>query len=175
MRKVLTAVAGAATLFLPIANAVAAGIQKTKPKHKTATKHAKAKKPKKKHAVTVTKTVTGDLGSAGQWGEVQVTLVVKKTTTTVGKKKTVKRTVTGLKVPVFPDHTDRSVFINQQAIPMLEQEELPGALHDEHLHDRRRHLHEPGLPPVAPVGAPQGPQGVGGRWPTCPAAGASST
>ncbi len=123
MRRVLTAVAGAATLFLPIANAVAAGIQKAKPKHKTATKHAKATKPKK-HAVTVTKTVTGDLGSAGQWGEVQVTLVVKKTTTTVGKKKHVKRTVTGLKVPVFPDHTDRSVFINQQAIPMLEQEEL---------------------------------------------------
>lgn len=123
MRKVLTAVAGVATLFLPIANAVAAGIQKTKPKHKTATKHAKVAKPKK-HAVTVMKTVTGDLGSAGQWGEVQVTLVVKKTTTTVGKKKTVKRTVTGLKVPVFPDHTDRSVFINQQAIPMLEQEEL---------------------------------------------------
>ena len=124
MRRVLTAVAGAATLVLPISNAVAAGIQKTKPKHKTAKKHTVAKKHPKKHVVTVRRTVTGALGGAGQWGEVQVTLVVKKTTTIIGKKKTVKRTITGLKVPVYPDHTDRSVFINQQAIPMLEQEEL---------------------------------------------------
>jgi len=27
-------------------------------------------------------------------------------------------------VPVYPNHTDRSVFINQQALPMLEQEVL---------------------------------------------------
>jgi len=53
-----------------------------------------------------------------------VTLVVKKTTTIVGKKKTVVRKITSVTVPVYPDHTDRSVFINQQAIPMLEQEAL---------------------------------------------------
>lgn len=74
--------------------------------------------------ITVTKTVQGDPGSAGQWGEIDVTLVVKKTTTIVGKKKTVKRAITSLDVPVFPNHTDRSIFINQQALPLLESETL---------------------------------------------------
>jgi uncharacterized protein with FMN-binding domain len=27
-------------------------------------------------------------------------------------------------VPVYPDHTGRSIFINQQALPILEQEVL---------------------------------------------------
>jgi len=74
--------------------------------------------------ITVTKTVQGDPGSAGQWGEIDVTLVVKKTTTIVGKKKTVKRAISSLAVPVFPNHTDRSIFINQQALPLLESETL---------------------------------------------------
>ena len=77
-----------------------------------------------KKVVTTTKTIQGPAGSAGRWGDVQVTLVVKKTTTTVGKKKTVSRKITSVKVPVYPNHTDRSVFINQQAIPMLVQETL---------------------------------------------------
>jgi uncharacterized protein with FMN-binding domain len=77
-----------------------------------------------KKVVTTTKTIQGQAGSAGRWGDVQVTLVVKKTTTTVGKKKTVTRKITSVKVPVYPNHTDRSVFINQQAIPMLVQETL---------------------------------------------------
>jgi len=124
MRRVLTAVAGAATLFLPVSNAVAAGIQKTKPKHKTAKKHIVAKKKPKRHVITVKKKVSGVQGSAGQWGFVQVTLIVKKTTTIIGKKKRVKRKVVGLSVPIYPDHTNRSIFISQQAIPMLEQEEL---------------------------------------------------
>ncbi|MBV8257473.1 MAG: FMN-binding protein, partial [Actinobacteria bacterium] len=29
-----------------------------------------------------------------------------------------------LAVPVFPNHTDRSIFINQQALPLLESETL---------------------------------------------------
>jgi uncharacterized protein with FMN-binding domain len=53
-----------------------------------------------------------------------VTLVVKKTTTTVGTKRTVKRKITGVTVPVYPNHTDRSVYINQQALPWLKQETL---------------------------------------------------
>jgi uncharacterized protein with FMN-binding domain len=77
-----------------------------------------------RRVITVKKTVTGGEGSAGQWGVVEVTLVVKKTTTIVGTKKTVKRTITGLDVPIYPDHTGRSVLINQQALPMLEQETL---------------------------------------------------
>jgi uncharacterized protein with FMN-binding domain len=79
--------------------------------------------PKKK-IVTTTKTIQGSMGQADRWGNVQVTLIVKKTTTTVGAKSTVTRKITSVKVPVFPNHTDRSIFINQQAIPLLVQETL---------------------------------------------------
>jgi uncharacterized protein with FMN-binding domain len=89
----------------------------------TATPAAVVATPKKK-TVTKTATVSGNPGSAGRWGDVQVTLIVKKTTTTVGKKKTVTRKVTGVRVPVYPNHTDRSVFISENALPMLIQEEL---------------------------------------------------
>jgi uncharacterized protein with FMN-binding domain len=79
--------------------------------------------PKKK-VVTKVATVSGAPGSAGRWGDVQVTLTVKKTTTTVGRKKTIARKITAVRVPVYPDHTDRSVFISENALPMLIQEEL---------------------------------------------------
>lgn len=79
--------------------------------------------PKKKVVMT-TKTVQGPTAQADRWGDIQVTLVVKKTTTTVGTKKTVARKITSVRVPVYPNHTDRSVFINQQAIPLLVQETL---------------------------------------------------
>ena len=74
--------------------------------------------------VTTTKRVTGSYGDAGRWGQLQVALVVKKTTKTVGTKKTVTRKITGVTVPVYPNHTDRSIFINQQALPLLVQEVL---------------------------------------------------
>jgi uncharacterized protein with FMN-binding domain len=77
-----------------------------------------------KHVVTTTKTVQGSQAQADRWGNLQVTLTVKKKTTTVGTKKTVTRRITKVSVPVYPNHTDRSVFINRQAIPMLVQEEL---------------------------------------------------
>jgi len=110
MRKTMTAVACAAALAIPVADATAA-------LQATAT-------PKKKKIVTVTKTVTGPAAQADRWGLVQVTLVVKKTTTIVGTRKTVKRKITAVRVPVYPNHTDRSVFINQQALPLLVQETL---------------------------------------------------
>jgi hypothetical protein len=49
---------------------------------------------------------------------------VEKTTTTVGTRKKVTRKITSVTVPVYPNHTDRSVFISQQAIPLLTQEVL---------------------------------------------------
>ena len=113
MRKNITAAVSAVAIALPVGNAVAAATRST----------ATKPKPKKK-VVTLTKTVSGPQAQADRWGYVQVTLVVKKTTTFVGKKKTVVRKITSVTVPVYPDHTDRSVFINQQAIPMLEQEAL---------------------------------------------------
>jgi uncharacterized protein with FMN-binding domain len=112
MRKALTIALTVAALAVPSVNAWAsAGAQKTIPKKKI---------------VVATKSFTGVDGSADRWGEVQVTIVVKKTTTTVvaTKKKTVTRRITSVKVPVFPNHTSRSIFINQQALPYLIQETL---------------------------------------------------
>jgi len=74
--------------------------------------------------IVVKKHVAGIQGDAGRWGTVKVTLVVKKTTSIVGKHKTVKRRIVGVGVPIFPDHTGRSIFINQQALPWLRQEVL---------------------------------------------------
>ncbi|MGH2935575.1 MAG: FMN-binding protein [Gaiellaceae bacterium] len=102
-RRRITAVAGIAALVIPVANAAAGG---------------------KKKITTITRKINGPQAVADRWGYVQVTLVVKKTTTIVGKHKKVKRRITGVKVPVYPDHTDRSVFINQQALPYLMQEVL---------------------------------------------------
>ncbi|HEY6963001.1 MAG TPA: hypothetical protein VI408_14020 [Gaiellaceae bacterium] len=81
--------------------------------------------PKKK-VVIATKSFTGVAGPADRWGDVVVTIIVKKTTTTVlsTRKKTVARRITKVAVPTYPDHTDRSVFINQQALPILIQETL---------------------------------------------------
>jgi uncharacterized protein with FMN-binding domain len=112
MRKSITIALTVTALAVPSVNAWAsAATQKTIPKKKI---------------VTATKSFTGDPGSAGRWGDVQVTIVVKKTTTTVikTKKKTFARRITSVTVPVYPDHTDRSVFINQQALPYLVQETL---------------------------------------------------
>jgi uncharacterized protein with FMN-binding domain len=112
MRRTFTALVGAIALAAPVGTAVGA-VRAT----------AVATAPKKK-VVTVTKSVTGPQGQADRWGDVEVTLVVKKTTTTVGTKHTVTRRITTIRVPMYPDHTDRSVYISQQALPYLAQEAL---------------------------------------------------
>jgi uncharacterized protein with FMN-binding domain len=53
-----------------------------------------------------------------------VTIVVRKTTTITGTKKKVTRRITAVSVPIYPNHTDRSVFINQNALPVLKSETL---------------------------------------------------
>ena len=80
----------------------------------------------KKKVVTTVASFTGVPGSADRWGEVEVTIVVRKTTTTVVAtgRRTVVRRITKVTVPVYPNHTGRSVFINQQALPILIQETL---------------------------------------------------
>ena len=112
MKKAVTAVVTAAVVAAPVADA--AGVSKRR--------HVRRQVGRR--VITVKKTVTGAPGNAYQWGTVQVTVVVRKTTTIVGKKKTVKRTPIAVSVPVFPAHTSRSIFINQQAVPLLRQETL---------------------------------------------------
>ena len=115
MRRALTAAVSAALLAAPAGNAAAVAARVT-----AKTSPSKAKKK----VVTVTRKVTGAIGSAGQWGDIQVVLVVRKTTTIVGKRKRVVRKITNVRVPLYPDHTDRSIYISQQALPWLAQEVL---------------------------------------------------
>ena len=101
-QKMATASLGAAVLAVPAGSAFAAAQKK----------------------VVITRKITGLSASAGQWGYIQVTLTVRKTTTTVGTKKKIARKIIKVGVPVYPNHTDRSVYINQTALPYLMQETL---------------------------------------------------
>jgi uncharacterized protein with FMN-binding domain len=75
---------------------------------------------------TATRTFAGSPGNAGRWGHVDVIIVVRRTTTTnpSTKKKTVARRITAVRVPVSPNHTNRSIFINRNALPVLIQETI---------------------------------------------------
>ena len=60
MHKAAPVAAASAALFVPLGNAVAA---------------ARAATTVKKKVVVVTRTISGNEGSAGRWGNVQVTIV----------------------------------------------------------------------------------------------------
>jgi uncharacterized protein with FMN-binding domain len=105
MRKSILILLTVLVLALPIVDATAA----TKAKAKT---------------IVVSKRFSGSIASVSRWGNLQVTIVVRKTTTTTGTKKKVTRRMTAVSVPTYPDHTDRSVFINQNALPILKSEAL---------------------------------------------------
>ena len=96
-RRVLTIAACVVALALPPLNAVAA---------------ARAK--------TVTKTVLGSTVVCKKWGSVQVQLKIAQTV--VGGKMKVK--ILDVAWPIWPQHTVRSVFINQRALPLLKTEVL---------------------------------------------------
>jgi uncharacterized protein with FMN-binding domain len=98
MRKKLTLLLIAAVLSLPVANAAAAA--------------TKAKVVIRKYA--------GATYQADRFGGLQVVITVKKTT--VGRK--VTRKITAVSVPVYPNHTGRSVYISENAIPILRSEAL---------------------------------------------------
>ena len=108
MRKPLTIVLTTLVLALPAVNVYAA---------------ATAPKALKK-TIVAKRTFTGSVTQADRWGNIQITMVVKKTTTITGTKKTVKRHIESIKIPVYPDHTDRSLYISQNALPLLVQETL---------------------------------------------------
>ena len=109
MRKTLTIALTVIVLAMPVANAWAA---------------ATGPRAALKRIIVAKKTFAGSVAQADRWGPVQVTIVVKKTTTITGAKKTVKRHIESMNVPVYPDHTGRSQFISQNALPLLMQEAL---------------------------------------------------
>src|SRR6266498_5108715 len=100
MRRTITTLLVAAVLSLPVVDATA------------------AVKAASKKTVS-TKTFGGSTVSVDRWGQLRVTITVRKTTTITGKKKKVTRRIVGVSVPTYPNHTDRSVAINQRAIPIL--------------------------------------------------------
>ena len=110
MRKSIVVVLTAAALSLPSTEALA-GARSTKVT------------PRKKVS-TVTKSFTGSPGSAGRYGEVEITVVIEKKTTTIGTKRTVTRRLIAIRIPIYPNHTFRSIRISQQALPILTQEAL---------------------------------------------------
>jgi uncharacterized protein with FMN-binding domain len=75
-----------------------------------------------KKVIVANKSFTGSTAQADRWGNLQVTILVRKTTTIAGGKTTVKRQITSIKVPVYPDHTNRSVYISNNSLPTLIQE-----------------------------------------------------
>jgi len=105
MRKFILILLTVIVLALPIADATAAARATTK-------------------KIVVSKRFSGSVASVDRWGSLQVTIVVRKTTTITGSKKKVTRRITAVSVPTYPDHTDRSVFINQNALPTLKAEAL---------------------------------------------------
>ena len=105
MRKSITVLLTVAALSLPIVDATAATRATTR-------------------KIVVSKRFTGSLASVQQWGSLQVTIVVRKTTTITGTKRNVTRKITAVSVPTYPNHTDRSVYINTQALPILKSETL---------------------------------------------------
>jgi uncharacterized protein with FMN-binding domain len=72
----------------------------------------------------VVRRFSGSTVQVDRWGTLQVTIVVRKTTATTGTHKRVTRRITSIGVPAYPNHTDRSVFINQTALPTLRAEAL---------------------------------------------------
>lgn len=98
MRRVLTIAACVLALALPPLDAVAA---------------ARAK--------TVTKTVMGTTVKCNKWGNLQLQLKVAQSIVG-GKVKSFK--ILAIAWPTWPQHTVRSVFINQKALPLLQQQVL---------------------------------------------------
>lgn len=69
---------------------------------------------------TVTKTVLGTTVVCHKWGSIQVQLKIAQTV--VGGKAKIK--ILDVAWPIWPQHTVRSVFINERALPLLKMEVL---------------------------------------------------
>ena len=98
VRRVLTIVVCVVALALPPLDAVAA---------------ARAK--------TVTKTVLGSTVKCKKWGNLQLQLKIAQSVVG-GQVKSFK--ILAISWPTWPQHTVRSVFINQKALPLLQQQVL---------------------------------------------------
>ena len=104
-RRSLTAVFCAVMLAVPAGNAYAL----------TRTVRGATAKTK-----VVVETVTGPVVKCHRWGFMVVQLTVRKTEVTSGGHTSVAFKITGVNWPTFPNHTPRSIYINQLALPLLQ-------------------------------------------------------
>ena len=81
----------------------------------------KAAKPKTKVVKTF---FTGTLEPCKRWGPLQVRIKVAKTTTIIGTKKKVAIKILEISFPVVSHETFKTVYINDQALPLLVEETL---------------------------------------------------
>jgi uncharacterized protein with FMN-binding domain len=110
MQRALTATLGAAAIAVPTANAVAA-VEVTAGSAATPTK------------AIVTRKVFGPAVDADRWGTVETNVTVRRTAIVVKGVKKVTRKIVNIGGS-FTYHTDRSLYIMQQALPQLRQEAL---------------------------------------------------
>ena len=66
----------------------------------------------------------GSSYNSGQWGFMEVQLKVTKTETTVNGKPSVSIKINSVSWPIYPTHTPRSIYINAEALPLLQAETL---------------------------------------------------
>jgi uncharacterized protein with FMN-binding domain len=113
MQRQVATLVSAAALAVPTTNGIAASI--TSP-------------PRKKTVVTW-KTVTGPLVAVDRWGYLQISLVIRKKTTTVGTTKYVGRRITAVRLPVYPNTgAAHTIGLNRKVLPVLVQQVFAGQL-----------------------------------------------
>ena len=76
----------------------------------------------KKKVSTVT--ITGPSIKCHQWGQMVVQIKVLKTVVGSGASAKVSIKLLSVSWPIFPDHTPKSIYINNQALPLLQQETI---------------------------------------------------
>jgi len=79
--------------------------------------------PKRK-VVTTTQTVTGPSVKCNRWGQLVIRIKVRKTVTTIGTTRKTALKILTIDYPLYPKATFRSVYINDQALPLLIEEAL---------------------------------------------------
>lgn len=85
-----------------------------------------AAKPAKKKPVITAKDAwfLGSQVHVGPFGDVLVRIDVRKTTITNGTHVTVRRHIVKIRIPVWTNHTARSVMLTERALPTLASETI---------------------------------------------------
>lgn len=124
VRRTITALLAVVGLALPYADAL--GAKKPPKKHKpivkkkpTTTTAPTTTAPPQPVVVVTSGDFTGPVEPASDYGNVQVTITVQKTTTTIGASTTVTRKITAVQAAQMPGDAARSVYISQHALPTL--------------------------------------------------------